>query len=456
MVVCTHISRSFPCLSFSLFFALLLLITVAFDLNDDVFYRIRWKEEDISRDVPYVLVNTTNNESFSCSLPMTVKEKDYQTYLESDKNGSMLLMEMFTAVPCTYKVNAPEISDTDTFEPDVPKSIHLNGRDLPYYESKASVLYVCVEDSVGDLFQIMETETCVYQLIVFTSSLCKSPKYSHRKPYSNIISCRAHDEKSPKQPRAMEAFLKDKSSLSEDGEASLEGIFGNVHVKGLRVEKVQRGGSVLYRVRTHDTLDKSAESVEEEDEEQESDLSKSQEEHQPPSHPPKTEAEQAPASGPPNFDLQGARAREIHSFLRGSTCLTGGLGWWKHEVCYGGKITQYHEDPDTEERTEILLGTWSKDVHMKWIRRFTTYRPHSDPKKRTKISLYYGSGDFCQEVQTRRSVVLTLQCQPAAKSTVQLSFSEPNTCHYSITLESALFCDIVKRADENGILPLPV
>nr|VZI37985.1 unnamed protein product [Spirometra erinaceieuropaei] len=93
---------------------------------------------------------------------------------------------------------------------------------------------------------------------------------------------------------------------------------------------------------------------------------------------------------------------------------------------------------------------------MKWIRRFTNYRPHSDPKKRTKISLYYGSGDFCQEVQTRRSVVLTLQCQPAAKSTVQLSFSEPNTCHYSITLESALFCDIVKRSDENGILPLPV
>ncbi|VDL95793.1 unnamed protein product [Schistocephalus solidus] len=264
------------------------LNAVAFDLNDDVFYHIRWKEEEISR-------------------------------------------------------------------PAVPKSIHLNGRDLPYYESKfdngtkcdltgqprkASVLYVCVENSVGDLFQIMETETCVYQLIVFTNSLCKSQKYSHRKPYSNVISCQAHDEKSPKQPRALEAFLKDKVSLSEDGEATLEGIFGNVHVKGLQVEKVQQGGSVVYRVRTRDTLDKSAKSAEEEYEEQEADITTSQEDRQ---LPPKVEAEQDPASEPPNFDLEGARTREIHSFLRGSTCLTGGLGWWKHEVCYGSKIVHYHE-----------------------------------------------------------------------------------------------------------------
>uniref|UniRef100_A0A0X3P0S6 Endoplasmic reticulum lectin 1 n=1 Tax=Schistocephalus solidus TaxID=70667 RepID=A0A0X3P0S6_SCHSO len=435
-----------------------------------------------------------------------LKKKNYQASIDSEKNGSMLLREMFNAAPCTYKVHgywsyelchdkhirqyrAEVISaestqivkefylgyklareadaDTNSLEPAVPKSIHLNGRDLPYYESKfdngtkcdltgqprkASVLYVCVENSVGDLFQIMETETCVYQLIVFTNSLCKSQKYSHRKPYSNVISCQAHDEKSPKQPRALEAFLKDKVSLSEDGEATLEGIFGNVHVKGLQVEKVQQGGSVVYRVRTRDTLDKSAKSAEEEYEEQEADITTSQEDRQ---LPPKVEAEQDPASEPPNFDLEGARTREIHSFLRGSTCLTGGLGWWKHEVCYGSKIVHYHEDPNTKERTEIVLGTWSKDVHMKWIRRHVNYRPHSDPKKRTKVSQYYGGGDLCEDIKTRRSVVLTLQCQPAATSTVQLSFSEPNACHYSITLESSLFCDIVKQSDENGILPLP-
>ncbi|VDK43139.1 unnamed protein product, partial [Dibothriocephalus latus] len=74
--------------------------------------------------------------------------------------------------------------------------------------------------------------------------------------------------------------------------------------------------------------------------EQEAEGTDSQEERQPPS---KVDTEQAPSNGPPNFDFQSARSREIHSFLRGSTCLSGGLGWWKHEVCYGRKIIQYHE-----------------------------------------------------------------------------------------------------------------
>ncbi|VDK36745.1 unnamed protein product [Dibothriocephalus latus] len=106
MVVCTHISGSAICIIFSSLFTFTWPNAEAFDLNDDVFYHIRWKEEEISprEDSPYVLVNTIHNESFSCSLPTAIKGKDYQAYVESDKNGSMLLKEMFTAVPCTYKV----------------------------------------------------------------------------------------------------------------------------------------------------------------------------------------------------------------------------------------------------------------------------------------------------------------------------------------------------------------
>lgn len=42
-------------------------------------------------------------------------------------------------------------------------------------------------------------------------------------------------------------------------------------------------------------------------------------------------------------ELRHAQRRELQSFLDGKACLTGGAGWWRHEVCYGGRITQYHE-----------------------------------------------------------------------------------------------------------------
>jgi endoplasmic reticulum lectin 1 len=68
--------------------------------------------------------------------------------------------------------------------------------------------------------------------------------------------------------------------------------------------------------------------------------------------------------------------RHIQSFFLGEDCLVGGQGWWKHEVCYGKHVKQFHFDANG--RTEVLLGTWNSHIHDLWYRknkeRLTKYR----------------------------------------------------------------------------------
>lgn len=40
---------------------------------------------------------------------------------------------------------------------------------------------------------------------------------------------------------------------------------------------------------------------------------------------------------------EDAEKEVIASFISGSSCLNGGVGWWKYEVCIGKHVHQYHE-----------------------------------------------------------------------------------------------------------------
>ncbi|VDN99088.1 unnamed protein product [Rodentolepis nana] len=139
----------------------------------------------------------------------------------------------------------------ENLENSEPKSIHINGRDFAYYQveyvdgtgcdltglpRKAIVAYVCLEESDGELFQISELETCVYQLIVFTRHLCSSPRYNSHKLHSNPITCVPEDKDTPLRPVAFDALEKEKEEMISLGENEhLEGIFGALRVKGLKV-----------------------------------------------------------------------------------------------------------------------------------------------------------------------------------------------------------------------------
>ena len=40
---------------------------------------------------------------------------------------------------------------------------------------------------------------------------------------------------------------------------------------------------------------------------------------------------------------EDAEKEVIAAFVSGTNCLTGGVGWWKYEVCLGKHVHQYHE-----------------------------------------------------------------------------------------------------------------
>ena len=68
----------------------------------------------------------------------------------------------------------------------------LDGIDLPYYEvlmkdgtpcdlthqpRQTRVLYVCQPDGHGEVYQLKETSTCEYEVMVLTSVLCSHPLF---------------------------------------------------------------------------------------------------------------------------------------------------------------------------------------------------------------------------------------------------------------------------------------
>lgn len=358
------------------------------------------------------------------------------------------------------KKESKEGEEHENLEKSEQKSIHINGRDFAYYQveyvdgtgcdltglpRKAIVAYVCLEESDGELFQISELETCVYQLIVFTRHLCLSPRYNSHKLHSNPITCVPKDKDTPLRPVAFDALEKEKEEMISLGENEhLEGIFGALRVKGLKVERIDTQGSVVYRVRTVDPLET----------QQNGEIPGGEQEVASPLPPPLA---QSPIVGRQTIkEIYQSQRRELQSFLAGETCLTGGAGWWRHEVCYGGRITQYHEDPETGDRIVITLGKWNEDAHLNWVKQSSLRKPHLPLDKRFKLTQFYGGGDHCDAIKAPRAVKLSFVCQRKVITNVQLSFLEPSTCQYSISLESPLFCDLLKKADENGLLPSDV
>jgi len=147
----------------------------------------------------------------------------------------------------------------------------------------------------------------------------------------------------------------------------------------------------------------------------------------------------------------------LREFLSGRHCLTGGTGWWKHEVCFGRRLKQFHLEKRTGMETRVYLGNWNKEKHLAWLRDNPVKRPKA-PAERTWLAYYYSDGDICDLTNKPRTSELRLKCIQNVKNphAILVSLQEPVPCQYILTVESALFCPILKEADENGIIsPTP-
>lgn len=143
----------------------------------------------------------------------------------------------------------------------------------------------------------------------------------------------------------------------------------------------------------------------------------------------------------------------VKDFLSGSSCLTGGSGWWKYEFCFGRYVRQIHYEKNSEE-TSVKLGYFNKESHLKWLNEQPGRKPKSKDV-RTEVSYYYEDGDVCDKTNQKRKTEVKLKClrNGSSPTAVSMYLLEPNTCEYTLVVEAALICDILPLVnDENGIV----
>uniref|UniRef100_A0A1B0CUJ1 Endoplasmic reticulum lectin 1 n=1 Tax=Lutzomyia longipalpis TaxID=7200 RepID=A0A1B0CUJ1_LUTLO len=124
-----------------------------------------------------------------------------------------------------------------------------------------------------------------------------------------------------------------------------------------------------------------------------------------------------------------------------------GTGWWRYEFCYGRYVRQYHGD------TSLILGFFDEKLHREWIEK----HPHKRPKPknvRTELTHFYQGGSECDKTGERRETEVKLKCleNATSKTSVSLYLLEPQTCQYILGVESPLICEILQKADDDGLV----
>ncbi|PNF24823.1 Endoplasmic reticulum lectin 1 [Cryptotermes secundus] len=450
--------------------------------DDTVLFKINWpgrSGNDLleTSDAEPLLVTTANNERYKCLLPhFQEKEKDsFDTY--SGPNPLELLAPLFTQSSCSYKLESywtyevchgryirqyheeregkkvklqeyylgkwnktqfaklneeqsrlehqgknlrADTKASFTREEEVPVK-KIDGLNMPYLQVNMSdgtlcdlngkprltrVLYVCYSHSKHDIFSLKETSICEYEVIILSPLLCQHPKYKPQESGENVINCHPF-QGSPKRPKnlvAMEAeSLKLRHQKISDGEARVR-----VEIHPVEVTTVDNDDMGLAS----------------------------------PSDPVRAESMPVPDTAP------------VLSFLSGKNCLDGGSGWWKYQFCYGISVDQYHVEKDGT-KTVIQLGKFDKAKHLDWLEK----NPHKRPKPRAhrrQISHLYSDGTLCDKTGRPRQTEVKLKCLENTSNfgAVALYLLEPKTCEYILGVESPLICNILSRADENGLVKM--
>lgn len=100
-----------------------------------------------------------------------------------------------------------------------------------------------------------------------------------------------------------------------------------------------------------------------------------------------------------------------------------------------------------------MLGYFNEDAHKEWLKE----NPQKRPKKigsRTQITHFYQGGSACDETGEKRSTEVQLKCleNSSSMSKVSLFLMEPKICHYILGVESPLICQIIEKADDDGLI----
>lgn len=134
-----------------------------------------------------------------------------------------------------------------------------------------------------------------------------------------------------------------------------------------------------------------------------------------------------------------------------------GTGWWKYEFCYGRYVRQFHADKSGE--TSVMLGYFDEDAHKEWLKENPQKRAISKVGgARAQLTHFYQGGTICDKTGEKRQTEVQLKCMENSSSMTKVSLflMEPKMCQYILGVESPLICDIIEKANEDGLVPRQV
>lgn len=423
--------------------------------DDSILFDINWPGSNIDQvNVPEedgITLMTSYKEKYKCILP-NIQEKEPNHSENYDGPSAIeLISPLFNQAPCSYRIESywayevchgrhirqyhedregkkvriqeyilgywdknyykevlleeAKLEEKRTKNSPAPVK-KIDGTSFPYFEvlmsngtrcelnqnrpRQTKVIYVCYIHGKHEVFSFKEISICVYEVVILSPLLCTHPKYKPQETGENQINCLPLED-NPKKPRNLMKMRKEAIKLRR--KADLDHIRVELHPLDLN------------------------------------------------------EKEETSKISDTPIDVS-----PIESFLAGKNCLNGGLGWWKYEFCYGKSVKQFHVDRDGS-RTAINLGRFNKAKHLEWIENHPQKRP-KPIRQRTHLSHFYSDGDICDKTGKPRHTEVKLKCleNTSRISAVSLYLLEPKYCEYILGVESPLICDILMRADENGLI----
>ncbi|CAG7830478.1 unnamed protein product [Allacma fusca] len=440
-------------------------------LDDSILHKINWLDAGsddslLNEPLDSIMMSTARNERYRCTLPRRQDNTADENGVYNGPNPIEILAPLFNKFVCTFKLEtywtyelchgkyirqyheeregkkvklqeyhlgkwddealdkmkaqvAQEVKDPD-YKSKIPTK-KIDGVNMPYLQINMSdgtvcdlngqtrmtrVLYVCYPHGKHEINSLEETSTCEYEIVVLSPLLCQHPDYMSKETGENMINCYTVDD-APKTPKAMaeleaETYKIRHEQLLQNLETLLE-----TQIKGDAKPVELIGG------------------------EEDTNIFK-----------------QSTGTKPVLHD-----ASFLNGFLEGKHCLTGGSHWWKFEFCYEKYVLQYHEEPGSSSRTEIILGKWDVEKHKEWLAKNPSKKSSSLESKKT-VHHFYSGGASCDQTGTPRTVEVRLKCtehNSQSPSAVALYLLEPKTCEYILGVESNLFCPILKTVDDHGL-----
>jgi len=421
--------------------------------DDSVLFNVNWpgdKLDNVDLSGESFLITSSHNEKYTCHIPKIQEKESNVVETYNGPTALELLAPLFQKnIPCSYRLDTywtyevchgrhirqyhedregkttkiqeyilgkwdnllkekllAELKESEKDNNAAIPTKKIDGNNLPYFEiimgngtlcelnnnkpRQTSVIYVCYMYGKNEIYSLKESSTCQYEIVVLSPLLCSHPKYKPQEVIENAINCLPVGN-ARKQPYNLLKLKSESRKLRRNTDLD------HIRVEFLPLELAEKERNKII------------------------------------------------SESPSDFS-------PVENFLNGKTCLNGGTGWWKYEFCYGKTVEQYHIERDGS-KTSINLGKFDKDKHLEWIQK----NPHKRPKpqaQRTQLSHFYSDGSVCDKTGKARQTEVKLKCLDIAGSPnkVSLYLLEPKYCEYILGVESPLICDILQRADENGLI----